>query len=1102
MRRLVTARHAALRLAAGAQWLDGFPKDAEVVLVAPTLEAGDEVVRAAARRSGARFGLQRLTLGRLAGTLAEPVLAATSRVPASGLLLEAVVARVVHRLHAAGSLVHFGPVASFPGFPRAVARTLEELRLGGVVAESLTPLGDGGPELCAMALALEEELAAARLADRATVYAEAAAVLRSGAASPLAGHPLLLLDVSATTRCEAELLQALCARAPVVLATVPSGDDLSLRALAVALAVEPIQLDAERAGGVTATSLARLRGHLFSATAPEVAPLDETVRVSAHAGEARECVEIARAIAAEAGRGVPFDAMAVLLRTPGDYVSPLEEALRRAGIPAYFARGATRPHPGGRALLALLACKAENLSARRFAEYLSLSQVPDVYPPPPLEAALLAPVEAELLGRTADALAGLHEAAREEARRAEQPDPDAPSAVEAGVVAGALRAPWRWEQFLVDAAVVGGRDRWARRLDGLAAELAARAEAARHQHEDDARADAILRTVKDLGHLRAFALPLVERLGALPQAATWGEWLVALRALAEHALREAEPVLVTLAELEPLSPVGPVTLDEVQDILTPRLLELPVAREKRAYGRVFVAPLEAARGLSFEVVFVPGLAERMFPSRTKLLEDPLLLDPLREQLDAGLATQAVRASAERLLLRLGVGAAAARLYLSYPRLDVAQSRPRVPSFYAVEALRAAEGDLRRLGELARQAGTAERLGWPAPAEPADAIDDAEYDLALLGPRVGAEPGSVLGAARYLLQANVHLARALRARARRHLPAWTSADGLLQPDALAMQALAKHAFTARSYSATALQHYAACPYRFFLQALLRLSPWEEPVALEALDPLTRGSLFHDVQFEVLTRLRAEAQLPVRPGNLDRALAAVDEALGVVAERYRDELAPAIPRVWDDALGGLRTELREWLRREADRADGYVPERFELSFGLAERGREHADPASVADAVALPGGLSLRGAIDLVERHPDGHLRVTDHKTGRVRVKEGVVVGGGEHLQPVLYALACEALLGAPVHEGRLYYCTSDGTFAERRVAIDAAARAAAGTVIGIVGRALEQGFFPAAPNKGACRYCDFQVVCGAHEEARTARKRYEPLDELLTLRRLT
>jgi CRISPR/Cas system-associated exonuclease Cas4 (RecB family) len=205
------------------------------------------------------------------------------------------------------------------------------------------------------------------------------------------------------------------------------------------------------------------------------------------------------------------------------------------------------------------------------------------------------------------------------------------------------------------------------------------------------------------------------------------------------------------------------------------------------------------------------------------------------------------------------------------------------------------------------------------------------------------------------------------------------------------------------------------------------------------------------------------------------------------------------VWQDSLLSLRTDLREWLRQEADRDDGYVPDRFELSFGLKDRDRTYEDPASVDDAIALDVGLTLRGSIDLVELHAAGHVRVTDHKTGKLRAKEGFVVGGGEHLQPVLYALACERLLGRPVREGRLYYCTSDGGYAERSVPIDDAAASAAEAVAQTIGQAIDDGFLPAAPAPNACRFCDYTIVCGTLEEQRTQRKPSDRLDPLLRLR---
>ena len=113
----------------------------------------------------------------------------------------------------------------------------------------------------------------------------------------------------------------------------------------------------------------------IKATPPKSAE-DGSVVVFAAPGEGREAVEIARRILEEAARGVRFDEIAVLLRSPQTYLSVLEHALDRAGVPAWYHRGTRRPDPSGRALLAVLTCAEEELSARRFAEYVSLGQVP------------------------------------------------------------------------------------------------------------------------------------------------------------------------------------------------------------------------------------------------------------------------------------------------------------------------------------------------------------------------------------------------------------------------------------------------------------------------------------------------------------------------------------------------------------------------------------------------------------------------------------------------------------------------------------------------------------------------------------------------------
>ena len=345
-----------------------------------------------------------------------------------------------------------------------------------------------------------------------------------------------------------------------------------------------------------------------------------------------------------------------------------------------------------------------------------------------------------------------------------------------------------------------------------------------------------------------------------------------------------------------------------------------------------------------------------------------------------------------------------------------------------------------------------------------------------------------------------MSRALRFRARRHVGGWTPADGLVKPRPEAMAVLEKHQTDHRSFSPTALQHFAACPYRFLLNAIHRLAPREIPEPIEEIDPLERGTLVHEVLYRLLSKLREESLLPIIPGNLDRLRGELDQILDAVATDFAERLAPAIPRVWEDGIASIRADLREWLNRAA-KEPGWVPWKFELSYGLPH-GAER-DPDSRPDPVALDAGILLRGSIDLVERNPAGQLRATDYKTGKVRVEPGAVISGGKYLQPSLYALALEKLFpGTTIHSGRLYYCTQAGGYAEREMPLDAEARQGVEEVARIVGASLVHGFLPAAPDSsegGACTWCDYNVVCGPGEVERVSHKRQTELADLIALR---
>src|SRR6185503_1634663 len=104
-----------------------------------------------------------------------------------------------------------------------------------------------------------------------------------------------------TSSLEAELVGALAARSPTVLATVPAGDTQTLSLLGGALGAD-IEHSTARS---LASSLERLQGYLFEERRVPRGELGADVVVLSAPGESRECVEIARALRDEADRGTP-----------------------------------------------------------------------------------------------------------------------------------------------------------------------------------------------------------------------------------------------------------------------------------------------------------------------------------------------------------------------------------------------------------------------------------------------------------------------------------------------------------------------------------------------------------------------------------------------------------------------------------------------------------------------------------------------------------------------------------------------------------------------------------------------------------------------------
>jgi ATP-dependent helicase/nuclease subunit B len=988
-------RYADLR-ARAAEFVAKFSAGGPVLVLAPTLQAADEVARTACER--ALLDVHRFEFRELVAELAAAELLRRELVPVGRYVREALAARVTADALKEGELTYLGPVARFPGFPRALTQTFEELRLNAVDFDRLKGCAQSGADLARLLERYTVELFRRRLADHATRVALAKDAILAGK-SRILQMAVVGVDIRPRTRLEKELYEAV-----------------------MAAARERLDLHPGEASRIPGSSIETLQRYLFSSDPVPVREADGSVEIFSTSGEALECTEIARHIGRAVESGVQFDEIGILLRSSERHQPLVVEALRRAGIPHYCERGSVRPDVAGRSFLALLYCAEERLSASRFAEYLSLGQMP------------------------AD----------------EEPV-----------------TPAVWERLLVDAAVIGGPHRWKTRLAGLREELYRRYQ----QEEEEQGRTELRRKIAAVENLAEAALPIIERLGALPESATWGDWTEELAALAEFTLREPERVLDLLEEFEPMGDIGPVSLAEVLLVLSPRLNSLLTTPRESRYGKVWIGGIEEARGLAFRQVFVPGVNEGLFPRPPA--EDPLLLQAQREELGIALRPD------DTELLQVAAGAASEKLLISFSRLDLLTGRERVPSFYAFAAYRAAGGheiDVREFERRARSA-TQTRIGWPAPPDAADALDDAEFDLATLAPLTA-------GSGQYLKSLPGRAVASLRARWTRWHRLWKPADGLVIEE-IGSTALAPYLLSARAWSPSLLQQYARCPYRFALRGIHGLHPAERSVGIQRMDAATQGRIYHQVQFELLRELAASGLLPIEPVNLEAALGHLDQVLQRVTEKAETDLAPAIPQIWRSGVQSIRADLRGWLQQRAAFEPEWTPEYYELSFGLKDPAGH--DPRSQKDAVEIGAGFQLRGSIDLIERHRSGILRVVDHKTGKIPEPRPEFVGGGEVLQPVLYGLAAERILGQPVALGRLYYSTIAQNYASVDVPLNDWMRRRGEQVLRVIDDAMRQGFLPAAPRKDGCKHCEYLPVCGPYEEERVREKSGVELKALKELR---
>ena len=273
----------------------------------------------------------------------------------------------------------------------------------------------------------------------------------------------------------------------------------------------------------------------------------------------------------------------------------------------------------------------------------------------------------------------------------------------------------------------------------------------------------------------------------------------------------------------------------------------------------------------------------------------------------------------------------------------------------------------------------------------------------------------------------------------------------------------------TWSASRLETYKACPFRFFVDATLKLEPKETPEL--GLDVAQRGSIYHRILELVYRRAVEQGVSPME--ILDEVAAEVFAKAPMV-----DEFRPSA--LWEVEKAELLEKLRITLEALELERGHWKPFGFEQKFGIGS-----APPL----VLEVDGNIvQIRGLIDRLDISPYDQLRVIDYKSSSMHFSKTDLLNGSR-LQLPIYAQAAQDALGlGEIREG-FYWSINYAKASSIKLSSfkyeeiegpDAAYQVAREHIQEILEGTRAGNFTPKAPKGGCPEYCPAISWCWRYE----------------------
>ena len=401
--------------------------------------------------------------------------------------------------------------------------------------------------------------------------------------------------------------------------------------------------------------------------------------------------------------------------------------------------------------------------------------------------------------------------------------------------------------------------------------------------------------------------------------------------------------------------------------------------EKPGYG-VQITTLNEIRGLNFDYLFISGLSDGDLPTRFT----PEIF------FSGSYAKEEVRHLTEqRYLFYQSLCTWNKKLYLTYPQTD--ENRELVQSSFlkdfsslfatnriSVEDFKNEIYSREELLELLGKLSSDQRLKLSIPEDIKIDVESINNSIQIDQKRI-AEPFGE-----------------------------TAFSGFISGDISQKIKTKLKQFADGEFSATQLENYAKCPYKYFVESILKLETIEEP--REELEAFEYGSLIHSVLFQFYSILRKKEI--ILQGCSESEFKDAEQLLFTLAEKKFEELKLNSEITFYErekllGINGRRSQslLFKFLEAERSNESGYVPELFELSFGNIKDEKysgKNFDKV-VADKV------KLRGKIDRIDiNENENTFKVLDYKLSGNKPSSDDL-SNGISLQLPLYLFAAKELI---------------------------------------------------------------------------------------------